>query len=121
VPEREPESYWPAEIHHVDGELAHLKLVKQLVDHLGEMIEGVRETRPVRHSAVPECRIVGRDDVILVCELRDQPQTFSRDIAGLLATSLNRAVASLLESGMTSRLASLITQVAARERRRSSS
>ena len=67
MPQREPESDWAAEVHDVDSELAHPKLVEQAVDHLGEVVERVREGRPVRHSAVPECRIVGRDDVVSVC------------------------------------------------------
>ncbi len=72
VPQRQPEPYRAAEVHDVDGELTNAKLVEQLVDHPGKMIKRVVEARPVGYCAVPESRIVRRDDVILVRELREQ-------------------------------------------------
>jgi hypothetical protein len=70
--EGEPESNWGAEIHHVQREALDAECIEQTVDDLGDVVETVSELCSVRGVTVPEGRVVGRDDVIGVGELRDQ-------------------------------------------------
>ncbi len=46
MPQREPESDCRAEVHHVDRELADSELLKQAVDHVGQVVEGVAGEGP---------------------------------------------------------------------------
>ena len=57
---------------HVEGVLRQPELLGELVDHLRQVVERVRELVVRRHRAVAVAGVVGRDDVVLVRQRRDQ-------------------------------------------------
>ncbi len=103
--QREPEAHGRAVVEHVERVAMQPERVGEAFDHLGEVVEAVREGRPRGRLGEAEARQVGRDDVEAVRQQRDQvaehvrrareavqqQQGGSRAIAGLAIEDLVRA------------------------------
>ena len=48
-------------VHHIDRILAHAELFGQLVHDVGVIFKRVGVAVVIRHAALPEARVVGRD------------------------------------------------------------
>jgi hypothetical protein len=70
--EGEAPAYGRAIIHDIHCVTGDTELVEKTVDQLPKAIEGVGKGCPVGHVALPEARVIGGNDVIAICELRDQ-------------------------------------------------
>src|SRR5262245_19171076 len=72
VPRREPVADRRAVILHVERVLRQAEYRGELLDHGGEVVEGVSELVPRRHRAVAEARVVGGEHAVAVGQGRDQ-------------------------------------------------
>ena len=72
VSERHPKADRSAVVLHVKGVLGQVQRLGEVIHHLGDVVEGVRELLWRRRIAVPEARIVGSDHVKLTGQPREQ-------------------------------------------------
>ena len=61
-----------AVVHNIEGVLLQPDLLRELLDHFGQMIEGVFELVHSRHRAVTVAGVIRSDQVKLVGQHRDQ-------------------------------------------------
>src|SRR5262249_9819065 len=72
VPQREPETRRGAIVEDIDGEAAKSDHFSEAVDSPGDVVEGVVELGPLRHVRLAKPGQIGRNDMKLLGELRNE-------------------------------------------------
>src|SRR5689334_3216252 len=72
MPQGEPVANWGSIIHDVERKFIQPDHGCKLVDHIGEVLERVLEALVIRHAALAEPGIIGRDQMELIRETRNQ-------------------------------------------------